>query len=264
MPGAEVTVKRTPLLATPPTVTITLPLVAPAGTDAVILVALQLLTAATVPLNFTVFVPWLDPKLAPEIVMEAPMGPEVADRLEMVGAVVTLNGTPLLGTPPTVTTTLPLVAPAGTLVEMLVALQFVAVAATPLNVIEPAVPKFEPLIVTAAPTGPADGESPVIVGADVTVNGQPLLDTPPAVTITLPLVAPAGTIAVMLLVLQLEVDAETPLNVTVPDVRKLAPLIVTGVPAAPAAGDNPVIVGVPGVPPTVHVPTGCHPEFNPA
>jgi len=232
MPGAEFTAKKTPLLATPPTVAITLPLVAPAGTVAVILVEPQLLTELTVPLNFTVLVPWLDQKFAPEIMIEAPTGPDVAERLEITGAVVTLKGTALLVKPPTDTITLPLVAPAGTLVETLVALQFVAVAATPLNVIAPVAPKLEPLIVTAAPTGPADGESPVIVGADVTVNGHPLLDTPPAVTITLPLVAPGGTSAVMLFVVQLEVDAATPLNVTVPFVEKLAQLIVTGVPAA--------------------------------
>jgi hypothetical protein len=54
MLGAAVTVKLTPLLATPPAaVTTTLPVVAPVGTDAVMLVALQLETVAVVPLNVT-------------------------------------------------------------------------------------------------------------------------------------------------------------------------------------------------------------------
>jgi hypothetical protein len=45
------------LLATPPTVTTTLPLVAPAGTGTVMLVADHALGVAAVPLNVTVLVP---------------------------------------------------------------------------------------------------------------------------------------------------------------------------------------------------------------
>src|SRR5215472_9384699 len=48
-----VTVKFTPLLVTPPTFTTTFPVVAPFGTDVAMLVAVQLVTAATVPLNVT-------------------------------------------------------------------------------------------------------------------------------------------------------------------------------------------------------------------
>ena len=51
-------VKLTPLLASVPTVTITLPEVAPKGTAAVILVALQFVTVvAATPLKVTVLVP---------------------------------------------------------------------------------------------------------------------------------------------------------------------------------------------------------------
>src|SRR5205823_3770420 len=61
-----VTVKADPLLAVPNTVTTTVPVVAPAGTDTVMLVALQALAAAAVvPLNLTVLVPWVAPKLVP-------------------------------------------------------------------------------------------------------------------------------------------------------------------------------------------------------
>ncbi len=49
--------KLTPLLATPPTVTTTFPVVAPFGTGATILVALQLVTVAAVPLKVTVLAP---------------------------------------------------------------------------------------------------------------------------------------------------------------------------------------------------------------
>jgi len=52
-----VTVKVTPLLDWPPTVTITGPVVAPAGTEARILVALHEIGVADVPLNVIVLAP---------------------------------------------------------------------------------------------------------------------------------------------------------------------------------------------------------------
>src|SRR5262245_44293138 len=64
----EVTVKVTPLLATPPTVTTALPVVAPLGTGATIVPVLQLVGVAVVPLNRTVLEPCVAPKLAPVIV----------------------------------------------------------------------------------------------------------------------------------------------------------------------------------------------------
>jgi hypothetical protein len=63
-----------------------------------------------------------------------------------------VKATPLLATPFTVTTTFPVVAPAGTGVAMLVWLQVVVVAVVPLNVTVPLDPKFVPVIVTAVPT----------------------------------------------------------------------------------------------------------------
>jgi len=41
--------------------------------------------------KFTVLVPCVDPKLLPEIVTAVPTGPEVGDRLPIVGKVVTVN-----------------------------------------------------------------------------------------------------------------------------------------------------------------------------
>src|SRR2546429_9891517 len=97
-----------------------LPVVAPAGTGATMLVAPQLVGVATVPLNFTVLVPCVAPKFAPVIVTDAPTNPDVGFRPVMLGpGVVTVKLTPLLATPPTVTTTFPLVAPAGTGAVML-------------------------------------------------------------------------------------------------------------------------------------------------
>ena len=216
MAGGMSTVNATPLLATPPTVTTTLPEVAPERTGTTMLFALQLVGAAAVPLNATVLVPWLAPKLEPAMVTDVPTGPEVGFKLEMAGPVGTVKLTPLLAKPPTVTTTVPVVAPEGTGTTIVVAFQLVGVAAVPLNVtvLEPCVaPKFEPLIVTDVPADPDVGFKLEIFGD--TVNAMPLLATPPTVTTTLPVVAPIGTGATMLDALQLVGVAAVPLNVTV-------------------------------------------------
>lgn len=64
-PKGVLTVKSTPLLPRPPTVTITLPVVAPAGTCTLMLVLLQELTVADTPLSVTVLVPCEVPKFVP-------------------------------------------------------------------------------------------------------------------------------------------------------------------------------------------------------
>ena len=51
------TVKLEPLLSTPLACTTTLPVVAPVGTGTAMLVSLQLVGVAVVPLNFTVLLP---------------------------------------------------------------------------------------------------------------------------------------------------------------------------------------------------------------
>ena len=60
---------------------------------------------AVIPLKVIVLVPWLSPKLLPEIVTAVPACPCAGLRPRMPGVV--MNGTPLLGTPFTMTTTLP-------------------------------------------------------------------------------------------------------------------------------------------------------------
>src|SRR5436190_21627 len=264
--GDAVTVKRTPLLACPPTVTTTFPVVAPVGTTTVRLVALQLIDVARVPLNVTVLVPFVAPRFAPVIVTAVPTGPDGGLSVVIDGGTVTVNGTPLLARPPTVTTTLPVVAPVGTGTTMLVGLQLVGVASVPLNVtvLVPFVaPKFAPVIVTAVPTGPDVGLSVVIDGGTVTVKGTPLLATPPTVTTTLPVVAPLGTGTVRLVALQLLGVASVPLNATVlvPCVApKFVPAIVTAVPTGPDVGLSVLIDGgtvtVKGTPLQAGSPTG--------
>src|SRR5437667_645342 len=116
--GVGSTVKLTPLLGTPLTVTTTLPVLAPLGTVATMDVALQLVAVALVPLNVTVLVPCVEPKFVPVIVTDVPTAPEVGDSPLMFGVGSTVKLTPLLGTPLTVTTTLPVLAPLGTVATM--------------------------------------------------------------------------------------------------------------------------------------------------
>jgi hypothetical protein len=89
--GGGGTVNGTALLATPPTVTMTFPVVAPVGTSTVMLAAVQLLAVpAETPLNVTVLVPCDPPKFAPAIVTEVPTGPDVGLKEETYGGSVPL------------------------------------------------------------------------------------------------------------------------------------------------------------------------------
>src|SRR5258708_25618094 len=77
------------LLATPPTVTTTLttPFESPLGTTAVMDLLPQAVVDATVPPNVMVLpVPFVLPKLFPVTVTDVPDGPEVGERLVMLGA----------------------------------------------------------------------------------------------------------------------------------------------------------------------------------
>jgi hypothetical protein len=244
-------VNLTPLLATPLAFTTTLPVVAPVGTAVTIDVAPQLvMVVATFPLNVTAPLPCVDPRFVPVIVTAVPTGPEVFDRLVILGAGTTVKVTPLLTTPPTVTTTFPVVAPLGTFTFIVPAAQLATlVAAVPLNVtvLEPwGEPKPVPVIVTEAPTAPDDTESTVMLGGAVRVNVDPLLATPLTVTTTGPLVAPLGTVTPINPAAQLVGVAETPLNVTVLvscTVPKLFPFTDTAPPIAPEGGCRLVIMG---------------------
>src|SRR5947209_9544513 len=241
LPDPAVTVKATPLLATPPTDTTTLPVVAPVGTGATMLVLLQLVGAAAVPLRVSVLVPWVEPKLLPLMVTDVPTGPPVGFTVVIAGGAVTVKRTPLLGTPPTDTRMLPVVAPAGAGTRICVSLQLFVLAETPLKVtpltLVPTVgPKFVPLMVTTAPIGPDTGLMVEMFGGGVTVKGRPLLAIPPTVTTTFPVVAPAGTGTSILVAVQFVGVPAVPLNVTVlvPWVApKFVPTMVTTAPTGP-------------------------------
>src|SRR2546429_9738910 len=83
--GPATTVTDPPAPAPPLPVTTTLPVVAPAGTGATIEVALQLVGLALVALKKTALAPWVEPKLVPVIVTDAPTTPEIGVKLVMLG-----------------------------------------------------------------------------------------------------------------------------------------------------------------------------------
>ena len=149
--------------------------------------------------------------------------------------------------PPTTTVIAPLVAPTGTVVVILVVVLAVTVAAIPLKLttlLTGVAEKFAPVMVTVVPIIPLVGAMPVMAG-EVTVKLEELgIGTIP--TVIGPVVAPAGTVVVML-VTELEVTvASTPLNFTLLFVgisEKLVPAIVTAPFAAPLVGVKLVIVG---------------------
>ena len=104
---------------------------------------------------------------------------------------------------------MPVVAPLGTVTTTEVSLHEVVVALVPLKEtkLDPAYwPKPVPVTVTVAPICPEPGETPATTGV-TTVNGDPLLAEPYAVTMTFPLVAPEGTCTVIALSLQEEILA---------------------------------------------------------
>jgi len=79
------TVKLSALLAPPLVVTTTFPVVPPSGTCVAMLVSLQLVGEATVPLKVTALAPCVPPKFVPAIVTTVLTGPDVGLRLVIVG-----------------------------------------------------------------------------------------------------------------------------------------------------------------------------------
>jgi hypothetical protein len=195
--GGLTTVKLLPLVAVPPgVVTLSGPVVAPAGTVAWIAVADVTVKLAAVPLNVTDVAPV---KFVPLIVTFVPSGPLAGVKPEIVGPLVaTVKLFALVAVPAEVVTLSgPVVALVGTVAWIAVADVTVKLAAAPLNVTDVAPVKFVPLIVTVAPTAPLVGLKLVIVGGlATTVNALALVAVPPGVvTLSGPVVAPAGTVA---------------------------------------------------------------------
>lgn len=248
--GVCVTTKSFALVPVPtPLVIVIFPVVAPAGTTAVIWVSELSVKVAFVPLNFTVTVPV---KSSPVMTTEVPTGPSAGVKDTIVGAhCVTVKFVALVPVPlGPVTAILPVVAPVGTTAVMRVAeLTVNDDAATPLKVTPVAPVKPVPVRVTLLPTHPLAGVKEVIAGGlEVTVKLDELVAVPPAVvTVIAPVPAPAGTVAVIC-VEELTVNvALVPAKRTAVAPVKFVPVMTTEVPTGPLAGENDVMVGAAGV-----------------
>jgi len=233
------------LMVTPLTVTDTGPDPAPDGTEVVILVKVEPVTTAGVPLNVTTGVPI---KLVPLIVTGVPTAAPVGEKLEIVGeGRISKFETLVTVTPLVVTVIGPSIAPEGTVAVILVAEFSVAVAVRPLkNWTVAGARKLVPVMLTVAPTAPLAGVKLLSVGVGRTSKFELLVTvTPLEVTDIGPSIAPAGTVAVIL-VAELNVAlAVTPLkNCTVAGARKLVPVRVIIAPTAPLTGEKLVMVGV--------------------
>src|SRR2546427_10803030 len=240
---AAVTTKLLLLVPVPTAVvTLTSPVVAPAGTTARIAVMEVTVKIALTPLNATVVAP---AKWSPLIVTVVPTGPLVGEKLAITGALATVYEPALVAVPAgVVTVSGPLLAPAGTVAWIAVSEITVKLAVTPLNATVVVPVKLVPLIVTLVPTGPLVGEKLAIVGGTTTVNPRVLGPVPPAVvTLTGPVVAPAGTAVWTAVSDDTVKPALTPLNATAVVPMRFVPLMVTAVPTGPLAGERLAMVG---------------------
>jgi hypothetical protein len=131
-----------------------------------------------------------------------------------IGDTETVKLPALLAVPAGVVTLIgPLVAPAGTVAAIVVAEPTVKVALVLLNSTAVAPVKLVPLMVTLVPTGPLVGAKLVTVGGLMTVKLPALLAVPAGLmTLIGPLVAPAGTVAVMVVAEPTVKLALVPLN----------------------------------------------------
>src|SRR5205085_314297 len=187
-----VTTKLAALKAVPPAVTTeTLPLVAPAGTTAVIWWSESTLgLVAATPPNLTAVT---SVKPEPVIVTLVPTGPLPGLREVIFGS--TRNVPALWPEPEGVTTvSLPVEASAGTKTVIAVAVTVAGVAGTPSKRTLVAPVKALPPIVTFVPTGAAEGLKEATRGSTSSVAA--LVAVPPAVVTEIgPSVAPPGTVS---------------------------------------------------------------------
>jgi hypothetical protein len=172
-------------------VTLRNPDVAPAGTVAVICVFEFTTNGPLVPLNFTVVVPV---KPDPEMVTDAPTAAAPGMKPLSFGSTAKLDA--LMAVPPGVLTLIGPVVVAGAVAVICVSEFTVKPAPTPLKRTDVAPVKLWPLITTDVPSGPDVGLKPEIVG--ITRKLVALCPVPAAfVTRIRPVVAPAGTVAVI-------------------------------------------------------------------
>ncbi len=249
MAGVGKTTKFELLIVTPFKVKEIGPVLAPTGTEVVMVVVVEAVTTAAVPLNETTLSEGVALKLLPERIMTAPSAPlpGLMDVIDGVANTVKLFSLAIV-TPFRVTDIFPVVAPAGTEVVMLVAVEAETTAVVVLNLTtwsSGLLLKSIPLIVTLTPTAPLVGENDSMMGVGSIVKLDALDMVTPLVVMEIgPVVAPTGMLAVMLVEFDVVTLALIPLKNTVGDALKFVPVIVTLAPMAPAEGLKLVMVGV--------------------
>lgn len=162
----------------------------------------------------------------------------MAFRLKGTPPGVTVKLPVLVAVPSSVVTVMgPLGAPTGTAVVTVPELLTVKLAGCPLNETAVAPLKFVPVIVTTVPAAPMTGAKELIPG--VTVKRVVVTTGPLGVVIVMgPVVAPGGTVVVIVPGGPSANVAVTPLNETAVAPVKFAPVIVTPVPTGPKVGAN--------------------------
>ena len=160
----------------------------------------------------------------------------MAFRLKGTPPAVTVKLPVLVAVPSSVVTVMgPLGAPTGTVVVIVPELLTVKLAGCPLNETAVAPVKFVPVIVTLVPAGPLAGAKDDRAG--VTVKRVVVTKGPPGVVTEIgPVVAPAGTVVVIVPEGSTVKAAATPLNETA--VAPVKPVTVTLVPTGPKIGEN--------------------------
>lgn len=246
------TVKGVWLWALPSLViTVIGPVVAPMGTLVVIVLAVNLVIVAFIPLKVTC-VGALS-RLLPVMVTVVPIGPEDGVNPVIVGGGFTVKTWVMVVVPPGVVTEIgPVVAPCGTFTVSVVAVALSTWARMPLNLtifLDGIGSKSDPLMVTCVPTAPDVGLKLVMVGGRATMKLCVLVADPPGVvTVMGPLVAAFGTETVRVVAVVVVTDASTlskknTLLLEMVSASKPSPEIVTMVPGGPCVGEKPVIEG---------------------
>ena len=211
----------------------------PTGMTVVTEVGLTTVKSASRSPNFTDVVPV---KFVPVSVTVPPIAPLVGEKLVMVGTGTMVKTEALEAVPSAVVTLInPVAAPLGMTAVMdvgLTTVKLVAAVVPNLTTVAPA--RSVPVKVTDMPTPPLEGVMLVSVGAATTVKLEPLTPVPPGVvTLMAPVVAPAGTAAVIEVALTtVKLLADRPLNITAVAPVKSVPVRATLVPATPLVGEK--------------------------
>jgi hypothetical protein len=233
---------------TPFTITPIGPVVAPAGTTAVSVVVDALVTVAIIPLNVTTLFTGDMLKFVPVRVTIVPVVPFAGENSVNVGSSSTIKLDELVRVIPLDATVIgPDVAPGGTVVVILEALEDEMVAVAPLN-LTVGLLKLVPEMITVDPKTPPEGLKPVNVGVGNTSKFVALLIVVPfTVSEITPSTAAAGTTTVRdVVVAAVTVASLLLVNRTVFSegvALKFVPVITMVAPTAPLAGLKPVMDG---------------------